>query len=320
MTKQAFILRVSPGGIDLVPEALQKNQVIIGWGVDGLLDNSLKWLKFRKIIRDHYYSKDANLRKAGSAAGNMWRFIREMRAGDYVVVPYGSKFYVAEVLGHAEHEALHECAGPTYRRLVKWLNNKKPIARALAKSSLISRMKTQGTCASATDLIPEIEDCLKLSEDGRSPTFQEDLKMRLIRETLDELRSGRIDSFGFEHLIRSVLLNLGAIEAKVIARNQDKGADVLATFLVAGTFQQVVAVQAKHWQPKPPVGAKVVGQLIAGIEAESAHLGMVITSGEISDEASKVADAYFEEKGIKIELVDGEQFAKMIVEYGVGQS
>jgi len=69
-------------------------------------------------------------------------------------------------------------------------------------------------------------------------------------------------------------------------RGKDKGADLLATFLVAGAFQQVVAVQAKHWQPDPPVGPDVVQQLINGIEAESANLGMVITSGSISEEAS----------------------------------
>jgi hypothetical protein len=44
---------------------------------------------------------------------------------------------------------------------------------------------------------------------------------------------------------------------------------------------------------------------------------MVITSGTISDDAIKTANAYYEEKGIKIELVDGEQFAKLIVENGI---
>ncbi|MEK7768321.1 MAG: restriction endonuclease, partial [Pseudomonadota bacterium] len=97
-------------------------------------------------------------------------------------------------------------------------------------------------------------------------------------------------------------------------------ADVLATFRVAGAFRQVVAVQAKHWQPNPPVGKEVVEQLIKGIEAESANLGMVITSGSISDEAVQAAENYFEEKGIKIELVDGEQFAKLIVEHGISAS
>lgn len=318
--KQAFVLRISPGGLDLVPEAIEQDEIIIGWGVSGLLEPKLNRSNFRGIISDRFYPEAQNLRQAGAASGHMWRFINEMNAGDLVVIPYNSKFYVAEVSGDAFYAVDHPQAGSTYRRPVRWLNEKKPIRRSIAKSALISRMKTQGTCAGASDLLAEIEDCVELAEAGRQPTFQEDLEIRLVTETLDELRKGRIDSFGFEHLISSVLLNAGATEAKVVARSKDKGADVLATFLVAGTFQQVVAVQAKHWQAEPPVGPDVIEQLIAGIEFEQANLGMIITSGTISDAASEAADAYFEEKGIKIELVDGEQFAKMIVEHGVGES
>ena len=318
--KQAFILRISPDGLDLVPEAIKRNEIIIGWGVYGLLESNLKRSKFRSIISDHFYPQAQSLRQAGAASGHMWRFINEMNNGDLVVVPYNSKFFVAEVTGDALFSIEHPKAGSTYRRPVRWLNGEKPIPRNIAKSPLVSRMKTQGTSAGASDLLAEIEDCIETAEAGRKPTFQEDLEIRLVRETLDELRKGRIDSFGFEHLISSVLLNAGAIEAKVVARSKDKGADVLATFLVAGTFQQVVAVQAKHWQAEPPVDQDVIDQLIAGIEFEQANLGMIITSGTISDAASEAADAYFDEKGIKIELVDGEQFAKMIVEHGVGES
>lgn len=58
-------------------------------------------------------------------------------------------------------------------------------------------------------------------------------------------------------------------------------------------------------------------QLIEGIEAESADLGMVVTSGSIADNATARAELYFKGHGIKIELVDGEQFAKLIVEHGI---
>jgi restriction endonuclease Mrr len=112
-------------------------------------------------------------------------------------------------------------------------------------------------------------------------------------------------------------MGLGAEEAKIVPRSQDKGADLVAVFRVAGTFQQIIAVQAKHWRPEPPVGRDVVQQLIRGMEAESATLGMVVTSGSISDEAIQAAEQYFEEKGLRIELVDGEQFAKLIVEHGI---
>lgn len=131
------------------------------------------------------------------------------------------------------------------------------------------------------------------------------------------MRSGRLDSFKFEHLVRSVLLGLGAQEARIVPRSQDKGADILASFVVAGAFRLLVAVQVKHFQPDPPVGSDVVQQLIQGIEAESANLGMVVTSGTISDEASSSAEAYFEQKGIRIELIDGPQLASLIVERGL---
>ena len=163
----------------------------------------------------------------------------------------------------------------------------------------------------------QIKECLEIAKFDSKPIFQNDLQSRLVKATLDEIQCGQIDSFGFEKLIRDVLVGLGADEARIVPRSQDKGADIIATFRVAGVFQQTLAVQAKHWRPDPPVGKDVVEQLIKGIEAESANLGMIVTSGTISEEVVSLTEQYFDEKGIKIELVDGEQFAKLIVEHGI---
>ena len=318
MEQQAFILRIAPAGVDRVFAALAENQIIIGWSeAGGLLEPSLSWAEFREIIGSAYYADEKTQRRAGAASGHMWRFIREMKIGDLVVVPHGSEFYLAEIKGLPTYDPAKVNDDSAYRRSVQWLNDKKPIQRSIARSALISRMKTQGTCAYATDLLHEIKDCLRIVAEGQAPTFQTDLQSRLIKETLNELREGRMDSFGFERLIKAVLTGLGAEDARIVPRSEDKGADILATFLIAGAFHQVIAVQAKHWQPDPPVGKEVVEQLIRGIEAESADLGMIITSGSISDEAVQVTETYFEEKGITIELVDGEQFAKLIIEHGV---
>jgi predicted Mrr-cat superfamily restriction endonuclease len=317
----AFVLRIAPGGQDKLPEALSTDQVIIGWArAEGLLDPTLTWEKFRDIVRAAYYSDEPSLRRAGAAGGHMWRFIRNMKPGDLVVVPYAAEFFVAEIAGPATYDQTKIEADSAYRRSVRWLNGKKPISRQLARAALLSRMKIQGASASATDLLDEIKECLTLAARGEVPTFQIDLQSRLVREVLDELRGGRIESFGFERLIQTVLLGLGAEEVRIVPRIEDKGADLVATFRVAGAFQQSIAVQAKHWQPEPPVGRDVVEQLIRGIEAESANLGLVVTSGSISDEAFQAAEQYFEDKGIRIELVDGEQFAKLIVEHGIRPS
>lgn len=318
MEQQAFILRISPSGRDRVTEALDNNQIIIGWAqAQGLLNEQLFWKEFRRIISDTYYPREETLRKAGSAAGHMWRFIREMTKGDLVVVPYGSKFYVARVLGPATYDQARIGDDTAYRRNVDWLNEKQAIPRSIARSALISRMKIQGTTAYASDVLAEIEECIATAESKSKPSFNNDLQLRLIRETLSEIRNGRMDSFGFENLIRNVFVSLGADEARIIPRNQDKGADIVATFRVAGAFRQVVAVQAKHWQPDSPVGRDVVEQLIRGIVAESANLGMIVTSGTISEDAIVAAEQFSEESGISIELVDGEQFAKLIIEYGI---
>ena len=63
----------------------------------------------------------------------------------------------------------------------------------------------------------------------------------------------------------------------------------------------------------------MVNQLTRGIEegSECVTLGMVVTSGNFSSEAVEEAKRYEEEKGIPIELVDGEQFAGLIVEHGL---
>ena len=318
---QAFVLRVAPSEMDRVPEALESNQIIIGWAnADGLLDKQLDWAGFREIVRATYYRDDKTLHRAGAAAGHMWRFIREMEAGDLVVVPYGSEFYVAQVAGEAIYLQDKQSEDTAYRRPVKWLNAKQPIPRSYAKSALISRMKIQGTSASATDLLDEIRDCLDIATSGATPSFHSDLQTSLITQALNELQKGRIDSFGFENLIKNLLQSLGAKEARVVPRSQDKGADVVATFLVAEIFPLVVAVQAKHWQPEPPVDRQVIDQLVSGMEAESADLGMVITTGTFSDDAVRAANECLESVGKKIELVDGEQFAKMIVEHGTGES
>lgn len=146
--QRAFVLRIAPGGVDHVEEALEEDHLIIGWAyAEGLLSERLEWDEFREIIKRKYYPNDDNLRRAGNASGHLWRFIREMTKDDLVVVPYGSDFYVGKVTGHAFYDGDKVGDDSAYRRPVEWLNSREAIPRKHAKSALVSRMKTQGTCA-----------------------------------------------------------------------------------------------------------------------------------------------------------------------------
>jgi predicted Mrr-cat superfamily restriction endonuclease len=123
--KQAFVLRISHE-MDAFPEALQNNQLIIGWAyAEGLLEPTIEWKQFREIISTAYYSEEPNLRRAGAAGGHMWRLIQDMKVGDLVVVPHWSDFYIAEVTGPAFYASKKD-EDTAYRRPVMWLNNKNP--------------------------------------------------------------------------------------------------------------------------------------------------------------------------------------------------
>jgi predicted Mrr-cat superfamily restriction endonuclease len=316
--QRAFVLRVSPGGVDYVPKALESNDIIIGWSkAKGLLSPDLEWKKFRKIMHDCYYSKDEGFQRSGRAAGTMWRFIREMEEGDLVVVPHGHGFYVAKIQGPARLEEGKVGEDSAHRRTVIWLNEKRIIPRKIARASLQSRMKIQNTCVDATDIIAEIREVLEHAEKGKLPTFGEELGQQLVNIAISEIRSGRINSYGFEKLIESLLRALGAVEIRHPHGILDKGADLVATFRIARIFDFKIAVQAKHYKPEPPVDSWVIDQLIQGMEAESADLGMVVTSGTFSDETEQYAKKVFEDQGRKIELVDGEQLVSMMLEVGI---
>lgn len=315
---RAFVLRIAPSEIDRVPEALRSNDAIIGWAdAVGLLNPKLTWEQFRAVIHNAYHKNERDYARSGRGAGIVWTFIREIQRGSLLVVPHGPQFYVAEVVGDARYEPSKRKDDTSYRRSVRWLNEAKPIPRQHARAALQARMKVRQTCATATDLIDHIREALDTAKQGSLPSFDADLRKRLIGETLREIQSGRMNDRGFENLVAVVMRSLGARTVEVIPRQKDKGADILATFLIAGSFGFTLAAQAKHYQASPPVTPGVLDQLVSGMEAESADLGWVVTSGTFSDEAVRRKVEIAETKGHRIELIDGVHLAAMIVEGGL---
>jgi len=266
------------------------------------------------------------LRKAGYAAGTMWRFINEMKIGDWVVVPYwGGVFYLAEVLGDAFYDtsAAARKAGSSYRRPVRWLNEKRPIPRKYAKSKLISRMKTQQTSAEAGDLVEEIFQALQLTRKRTSKTepassdqlFTNQLRLKMVEAALDEIRHGFMENIKFEQLVRNVLLANGATEAKIVPKLHDKGVDILATFLVGRVAELKVGIQVKHHEGETE--NKWIDQLLKGMEEENLSAGWFVTSARFQKDAEDYLEKKLVGSAIQVFLVDGEQLAGMIIDSGL---
>ncbi len=318
----AYVLRVAPGQEDMLADCLAADRVVIGWpSMDGLLDESLEWVPFRSVVSEAYYPDAPTLRKAGAAGGHLWRFIRDMAMGDYVVVPAPSRqFYVARIIGAAQKGT---SKGVGYWRAVEWLNGKQPMDRQLANAALQSRMKIQGSTAGASDLVADIESVL---EDGRSiaagepaPTFERDLRSALLATTLEQLRFGRLDPFKFERIVQVVLDSLGAVDSSITARSLDQGDDIVANVLPLGLFELKLVAQVKHYnQVDRPLGPHVVDELVGGMEKNDADLGVIITVGEIGEEA-EVRVQELNDTGSRIALVSGDQLAQLYLDHCLGE-
>ena len=314
----AYVLRVAPGRENMLERCLDDDRVVIGWpGMEGLLDNAMEWVPFRSIVSEAYYPDATSLRKAGAAAGHLWRFIRDMRLGDFVVVPAPSRqFYVARIEGDAQRA---DAEGVGYWRRVEWLNGKQPLDRQLASAALQSRMKIQGSTASASDLVADIESVLA---DGRSiaagepaPTFERDMRKALLASALEQLRFGRLDPFKFEKIVQVVLDSLGAVDSTITARSLDEGDDIVASVLPLGLFELKLVAQVKHYnQVDRPLGSHVVDELVRGMEKHDADLGVIITVGEIGEDTEGRVQELID-TGRRIALVNGERLAELYLDH-----
>jgi len=321
MTQSAFVLQLAPNGSNKLPEALARDQIMIGWAqAEGLLDQQVGWSQFNETVRTRCYAHDEEPVQAFKAAGQLWRFIREMNAGDLVLVPHGVEFFLAEVTGHALYD--HECLedNSAYRRPVRWLNDKRPLPRGLAGSALISRMRTPGICANSTDLLNDIKECLHVASGGRPTLLENAVHARLVGEIRAELHSETMDRHRFDQMIRMLLLGLGASECLTPNHHQaPNGAipSLTASFRVEGAPAQQVLVHTARWQASNQVGTEAVDELVSALHAHGSYHGLLASCGTMTHEAQQLASGLEKSHGLRLELLDGDALAQLLTEHGI---
>ena len=312
--RNAFILRLAPLGQDLTREALEKDEIFVGWKeVKGLLEEGLSFHDFRERVKAAY--KIENNLLAAAFARFLWGFLKEMKPGDYVVVPSGGQFYVAEVVGGPYYDESHPVAA--HRRRVCWLNDKKPIPRELALYDLQSRMKARGTLMDASDLVEHIEKVLEDARRGETPNLARELRARMVEAVRQELTQGRMNPDRFETLVERMAQAMGAAEVQWVPRRSDQGADVVADFQLMGGLLVTVGIQAKFYQPGKPMGRHAVDQLAQALRAGVAEMGLVITTGDVSEEAYQAAEEYLSRENLQIGILGGRELAELIVDKGL---
>jgi predicted Mrr-cat superfamily restriction endonuclease len=163
--RQAYIVKISRKYKRRLLSALVNNVLNIGWSkARGLTDENLSYEEFREIIHQAYYSKDSDYRRSGRVAASIWRFIRDIKIGNYILAPTTRGFFVGVIKSEAYFKEDFTDIESGYKRNVEWLRKGKAIIRRRAPPKLRKRFRTAHMISDAKDLMQEIEFVLRAVE------------------------------------------------------------------------------------------------------------------------------------------------------------
>jgi predicted Mrr-cat superfamily restriction endonuclease len=326
------------GGCNALPLASQlfsNGWLSIGWAYLSSPENLEHIQESREAFEKLFPKKYRN-------RNNLWRFINEMKPGDMVVVPRPYKFAVCKIV---DDEILTARGMPT-NLLIDW--NKKRLSLGqdgwihningdrvdlgffrkieiiqdniprdrFASAKLQSRMKIRQTNASIDDLKANVNDSIE--------RFKEKKPLNLKAEILEEASSIVLDKISkitgsdrFEELVEWYLRSLGArveTPSKNDTPSGEGDADRVAYF---ERINHTIMVQVKKHDSETKTDDWAVCQIEAfrnnhDYDDWSTSLWVISSAGGFSEAARKKAQE------ANVRLIDGNEFAKMILEKGIG--
>jgi restriction system protein len=161
-----------------------------------------------------------------------------------------------------------------------------------------------------------------LSTSDTVPMEQIEGAVGVLRSTVRDDLLARLRSEDPEFLERAVLKVLHAMgygsssdDLEHLGGPGDGGVDGLIRQDKLGL--DLIYVQAKRHKEENKVGRPTIQQFVGALSGKSATRGVFITTSEFSDDARKFVTAL---PGQKVILLDGEEFADLMIEHEVGVS
>jgi len=152
------------------------------------------------------------------------------------------------------------------------------------------------------------------SPDDMMESGYQALKQKLAQDLLERVMN--ISPASFENLVVALLVKMGyggseeQVRAQITGRSGDGGIDGLINQDRLGL--DVIYVQAKRWQGA--VGEPVLRDFVGALERHRAAKGVIATTSHFLPSAIE----YNKQIGKKIKLINGKQFAELMIEYGIG--
>lgn len=292
------------------------------------------WQSFEKYFDDIWGSRPRT-------RTNLWRFVAEMDKGDLVVVPSWGTFSVYELTEEmakpvSEIELTNikdwhsnsvekKADGLLYRatgelidlgfvRQVKLI--KKSIPRyEYADAALTSRMKIRSTNADISDLQLSIEKAIAAFDKGQTLNIYSQIISKTRQHILDTIRT-ELTPDKFELLVKWYFQRIGASDVYIPSKNEsgkDGDADVVAVF---EPIKTIIYSQVKFHIGETSSWA--IEQIKSyKDQKDTMDDGYSKISWVISSADNFTQQSYDYAKEAKVQLVDGKQFATMLLEAGI---
>ncbi len=155
-------------------------------------------------------------------------------------------------------------------------------------------------------------------EESRTPLELIDASYRSLRQATAEDLLSKFKACSpafFESVVVRLLMAMGyggvAGQGTVIGKSGDGGIDGVIKQDKLGL--DVVCIQAKRWDG--PVGRPVIQGFVGSMDYIRAKKGVIITTSTFTKDAVDFVERI---EGKKVVLIDGEQLAVLMIEYGLG--
>ncbi|MEO0625226.1 MAG: restriction endonuclease [Pseudomonadota bacterium] len=319
MTGSRTVWGVHMGG-HVGDRPIEGGYVAIGWPELGDLSARRTDRDALKVAVAENYPEE----KAGAIpvhAGTMFKFMNEIRAGDYVVYPSKSDRMVNIGLFKGGYEYV-EGDRDDYpnRQKVEW---KAHLPRSDFSQSALHEIGSAVTLfrvkhhaaeyLSKAGVVVEVAPTAAFDpEDETDETADDDMATFSVSRQAEETTSdfvirkilAELSGHDFEHLVAHVLECLG-YTARVTQKSADGGVDVIAHMDALGFQPPIVKVQCKRTTAQ--TGRPDVDQLLGTLG--DGEYGLFVTLGSYSRSAIEL-----ERNRVKLRLIDGDEFVEILLE------
>jgi len=288
---------------------IDQSVIAIGWHEMG--DLSLLKPK-REAFKDRLSQVHSNwsVPKIAVSAGQPYRFVHEMKSGDFVIFPskIDKLIHIGHVTGSYFYETSDEPGYPN-RRKVEWL-------KALPRTGFSQAALYEIGSAMSLFSVKNFADEFAVALSGQVPPPSVATENEAIVAVVEESEQSTEDfilkrlAFDFkghalEHFVAGLLEAMG-FRAQVTKKSGDGGIDIIAHRDALGFEPPIIKVQVKSGEGS--LGEPEVKQLKGNLSA--GEKGLLVTLGSISSKAELFARTVPD-----IRLIDGSQLVKLVLEH-----